>query len=172
MAGPLLRPPRAPAVWPAGVRTGARPATDEETPAGARRIADAAAAAGWEVAVTYAAADGTRSRRVKLAPDPENPRAPKTRLDTVAAVIPSVAVRMLMPARDGGPAGPGERGGRPVRAYRVAVWHDGAFALCWHLDRRRWHRIGAQRLARVLAREATLRPPGNPYHTGRECGEA
>lgn len=135
-----LRAPRAPAVWPVGVRTGARPAADHETPSGALRVAEAAAAAGWEVAVTYADADGTRGRRERTAYDEENPRAPKTRRVEVAAVIPSVAVRML----------------KPGRAYRVAVWHDGAFTVCWHFDNRKWHRIGALRLVRALRREATL----------------
>jgi hypothetical protein len=133
-----LRAPRAPAVWPVGVRTGARPATDGETPAGALRVAQAATAAGWEVAVTYADADGVRGRRVRLAPDPESDRAPKTQLVETAAVIPSVAVRML----------------KPGRAYRVAFWNDGAFSVCWHLDRRRWHRIEAHRPADGSRRDA------------------
>jgi len=148
-----LRAPRAPAVWPAGVRTGARPATDGETPAGALRLAQAAAAAGWEVAVTYADADGVRGRRVRLAPDPESDRAPKTQLVETPGVIPSVAVRML----------------KPGRAFRVALWHDGGFDVCWHFDTRRWHRVEAQRpldgsrrdaapthLIRLYARERAL----------------
>lgn len=141
MAVTALRMPRPPAVVPAGVIVGARPAQDHEIPSGALRVADAAAGAGWEVAVTYARARGSRGRREKLAFDEENPRAPKTRLVTEPAEIPTVAVRMLRVV-DGS-----------VRAYRVALWSDGAFAFCWHLDRRRWHRIGAPRLMKVLKRE-------------------
>jgi hypothetical protein len=112
---------------PAGVITGARPAADHEIPAGALRVAQAAASAGWEVAVTYACAVGERGRRVATAADEENPKAPKTRIEKTAAEIPSIALRML----------------KPGRAYRVALWHDGGFDACWHFDARKWHRIEA-----------------------------
>jgi hypothetical protein len=90
--------PRRPASGlPAGVLVECLVIEVEDLPTGARSMAKAALAAGWEVMVTYARAASTRKLKNALAPDAESKDTRKYELVDVPCELETWAVRTLDP---------------------------------------------------------------------------
>lgn len=111
-----LRAPVWPAVVPAGVILGARPADVGQAPEAARRMALRAIDAGWQAMIIYSRAEIDKQVREYQVEDVESKDRRKYRLVDGRATVDVYTTRCLLPGL----------------ASRWACWMDGKFDTCRH----------------------------------------